>query len=136
MQFLPEEIWKDIEGYEGIYSVSNLGRVRVSARIRICGRRGTPHRYPAKLLKQVKTTNGYLIVTLCKDKVLNPVMVHRLVAKAFIPNPDNLPEVNHEDCNKQNNLVSNLIWCTRMQNMDHAFRNGLAYRKSMADGAF
>lgn len=119
-----EEVWKAIEGYEGLYEVSNLGRVRSFDRIII-----KPHpRNPAytlryiqkgKVLKQRKHSAGYWTVMLYKDKVADTQTVHRLVAEAFIPNPNNLPEVNHIDENKGNSRMDNLEWVTRSGNMRH-----------------
>lgn len=96
-----EEIWKDIPGYEGLYKVSSFGNV-FSLRCNRC-------------LKQHPVNGGYLLVPLSSDK-RKLWLVHRLVAIAFIPNPDNLPEVNHKDENTTNNCVKNLEWCTRKYN--------------------
>ena len=119
-----EEIWKDIEGYEGIYQVSNLGRVRSLEQVRT-----KPHPRntsmtmtyitKGKVLKQRKHPAGYWTVMLYKDKVAETRTVHRLVAEAFIPNPNNLPEVNHIDENKENSRVDNLEWVTKSGNMRH-----------------
>lgn len=98
-----EEIWKEIEGYEGEYEVSNLGNVR-SLNYRRSGK--------LKLLKQYTDKKGYEYVRLSKNGKGKIYKVHRLVAMAFIPNPDNLPIVNHIDECKNNNMVSNLEWCT------------------------
>lgn len=105
-----QEIWKDISGYEGLYRVSNLGKVE-SLRNNI-------------ILKQSPTKDGYLAVGLCNGKT-KTCRAHRLVAIAFIPNPDNLPEVNHIDGNKTNNSVDNLEWVTPLENTHHAIRTGL-----------
>lgn len=103
---MTEEIWKDIEGYEG-YQISNIGRVRRNDR----------------LLKTIKYNTGYLRTGLCKDGKQKLYYVHRLVAKAFIPNPDNLPQVNHKDEDKTNNRVDNLEWCDAKYNMNYGTRN-------------
>jgi len=105
-----EEIWKDIAGYEGRYQVSTLGRVRNSKTARICK--------PSKC----GGSRNYLHVTLYQGShdSRKSVSIHRLVADAFIPNPDNLPEVNHIDGNGFNNVVSNLEWITHAENMIHA----------------
>ena len=108
-----EEEWRLIEGYEH-YEVSNLGRVRswINNKWR---RRSTP-----KILSLHRLTKGYLGVSLSSaPKVNKTIKVHRLVAKAFIPNPDNLPQVNHKDENKTNNCVSNLEWCTNKYNLSY-----------------
>ena len=108
------EIWKDIKGYEGLYQVSNKGRVK-SLNYRRTGKEG--------ILKGKPDKDGYLRVGLCKNKKQKPFYIHRLVAKAFLPNPNNLPEVNHIDENKENNHVENLEWCDRKYNNNYGSRN-------------
>lgn len=108
------EIWKDIEGYEGLYQASNKGNIR-SLNYR---RKGI-----SKLLKLREVTKGYLQVVLWKNKKSKCFQVHRLVAEAFIPNPDNLPQVNHKDENKENNKIENLEWCTNEYNHNYGTRN-------------
>ena len=103
------EIWKDIPNYEGLYQVSNLGNIKSLFRYK-------------KILKPIKNTLGYLKVSLYKNKKIKVFSIHRLVAETFIPNPNNLPEINHKDGNKGNNNVENLEWCTRQQNILHRFR--------------
>ena len=100
-----EEIFKDIPGYEGRYQVSNLGNVRSMRTMKI--RQPCPH------------TKGYLKTDLRKDGKREMAFIHRLVALTFIPNPDNLPEVNHKDGDKTNNRVENLEWVTTQQNAIH-----------------
>lgn len=104
-----------VKGYEGFYVIDNKGDVYslVSGR----GRR-------KKVLIPYEK-NGYLAVNLYKDGKVKHHYIHRLVAEAFIPNPDNLPEVNHLDCNKFNNSVENLEWCDRKQNLKHSYDKGL-----------
>ena len=97
------EEWRDVPGYEGLYEVSNFGRVR---------RNG-------KILKPSKDKDGYLQVSLSKNGI-KTTTIHRLVARAFIPNPQNLPQVNHKDEDKTNNTVDNLEWCTREYNMNYS----------------
>jgi hypothetical protein len=104
-----KEIWKDIEGYEGIYHVSNLGRVKRVATNRV--------------LQPYRNKAGYLLVYLCKNGKRKTHRIHRLVAQSFIPNPENKPEVNHLDENKINNMVSNLEWSTRKENCNYGTRN-------------
>lgn len=104
-----EEIWKDIEGFEGLYEVSSWGRVKNS-------RRGN-------FLKISNTNNGYLQVGLFKNGKRTKHRVHRLVAQAFIPNPQNKPQVNHIDEDKENNRVENLEWCTAKENSNHGTHN-------------
>jgi len=111
-----QEIWKDIKDYEGIYQVSNLGKVKSLDRIDSGGRFR-----PEKILKQ-NNNKGYLKVTLCKNKSVKYPNVHRLVALAFIPNPDNKLQVNHKDENKKNNCVDNLDWVTAKENANYGTR--------------
>lgn len=111
------EIWKDIEGFEGLYQVSNMGRVRSLDRTDKNGqfRKG-------RVLADKHNNRGYHLVSLCRDGDTKYRLIHRLVAIAFLDNPNNLPEVNHKDENKANNSVSNLEWCTRPYNMTYGTR--------------
>ena len=111
---LPKRIWKDIPGYEGLYQVSNTGKVRS------LNYRGTGQ---TKILKQNITRYGYKTLALCKNGKDKRYFVHRLVAEAFIPNPNNLPYVNHKDEDKTNNAVWNLEWCTHEYNMNYGTIN-------------
>ncbi|ATN93890.1 HNH endonuclease [Lactobacillus phage LJ] len=111
------EIWKDIEGFEGLYQVSNMGRVRSLDREDALGRR-----LKGKVLAG-RPSKGYLGVALYRDGHAKGYPVHRLIAKAFLDNPSNLPEVNHKDENKANNAVSNLEWCTSRYNCNYGTRN-------------
>ena len=104
------EIWKDIEGYEGLYQVSNLGRVR-SLNYKRTGK--------VQNMKLGTYPNGYKMVDLKKNNKRKAHLVHRLVAKAFIPNPDQLCEVNHKDEDKANNAVDNLEWCSHIYNQHY-----------------
>ena len=106
-----KEIWKNIAGFERLYQVSSFGRVKS-----FYGKK-------EHILKAQKISHGYLNVILYKDGIKNNWLVHRLVANAFIPNPDNLPMINHKDENKQNNLVSNLEWCDANYNANYGTRN-------------
>lgn len=112
-----EEIWKDIAGYEGYYQVSNLGRVRSLDRyVATVGNKSGQRLVRGRIIKQTaRYTNdvlGYYCVNLSKKGTDKLYTVHRLVATAFIPNPDNLPCVNHKDECKFNNRSDNLEWCT------------------------
>lgn len=116
------EIWKPIEGYEGLYEVSNRGRVRSLDRYTTGNRNRL---LKGKVLKNRLNELSYCTVQLCLNGKPKSVRVHRLVAKAFIPNPDNKPFVNHIDGNPINNDVLNLEWCTQKENINHAYENGL-----------
>ena len=102
-----EEIWCPIKGYEGLYEVSDQGRVK-SLKF---GKE--------RIMKNIRNKDGYLSVGLRKNREQKLYLVHRLVAQTFIPNPDNLPEVNHKDEDKINNKVSNLEWCDRKYNQNY-----------------
>lgn len=112
------EFWKDINDYEGLYQVSNLGRVKSLTRILKDGRK-----WEEKIIKPGNNGHGYLQVNLHKNGKQKNFFIHRLVAEAFIPNPDNLPYVNHKDEDKTNNLVSNIEWCTHEYNINYGTRN-------------
>ena len=113
-----KEIWKAIVGYEGLYEVSNLGMVRSLDRY-------VPHKTFGKkyckghMMATHINNAGYVTVNLCKGNRYRSFDIHRLVAIAFLDNPDGLPEVNHIDENKKNNHVGNLEWVTREQNERH-----------------
>ena len=112
-------IWKDVEGFEGLYKVSNEG-VLVSL----------PRRHArGRVVKRVRINTGYEMYTLYKDGKAHNELVHRLSAKHFIPNPDSKPFVNHIDGNKSNNNIENLEWVTRQENVEHAVRTGLLNTK-------
>lgn len=113
------EQFKDIPGFEGKYRVSNMGQV-LSLTRKNAGRWGTLKTTPAKVLKLEMTSVGYKRACLSKDGKVKKHLVHRLVAKTFIPNPDNKPCVNHKDSNRANNIVENLEWCTHAENSKHA----------------
>ena len=113
------KIWKDIDGYEGRYRVSNCGRVKSLARTRI-GKSGSIVPVAEKILKQNTDKDGYKDVALCTDGHLRYFRVHRLVAIAFIPNPHNYPMINHKDENPANNMVSNLEWCDQSYNTSYS----------------
>ena len=98
-----DEIWKEMSGYEDMYEISNLSNIR--------------NKKTKRLIKQFKNRHGYITVRIYKAGVGTTRTVHRLVAKTFIPNPENLPEVNHKDENQSNNVVPNLEWCTRRYNV-------------------
>lgn len=112
-----QEIWKDIPGYESIYQVSNLGNIK--------SLKSGNHHSKTKILTPVCADGRYLRVSLYKDKIPKYFPVNRLVAMAFIPNPDNKPQVNHINGNKKDNCVKNLEWCTSSENNLHAYKTGI-----------
>lgn len=116
---MEQEIWKDIEGYEGYYQISNFGRVRSLDRT-VLMRYNLPQRRKSQIIKPAKSGCGYLTYCLGKDRVRKTQKAHRLVAKAFLSNPNNLPDVNHKDFNRHNNRLENLEWCTPSQNRIHS----------------
>lgn len=120
---MTEEIWKDIEGFEGIYQISSHGRARTSYK------KGSQSRYYVsgnfELLKNIIRNNGYYFVTLRKKGIIKQCTIHRLVAEAFIPNENKYKDVNHINGIKTDNNVGNLEWCTRKHNIRHAFELGL-----------
>lgn len=104
------EIWKDVSGYEGLYRVSTFGNV---------------FSYIShKVLKPCNRSGGHVVVNLYKDHKMKSQFIHRLVAEAFIPNPDNLPVIHHKDDNPKNNHVSNLMWCTQKENVHFTIATG------------
>lgn len=110
-----EEIWKPIKSFEGLYEVSNWGRVKSLSKFRDGEIRGE------KILKIIVKPDGYTLVNLYyAPKKFKAKYVHRLVADAFLPNPNNYPQVNHKDENKQNNRVDNLEWCTAHYNWHYS----------------
>ena len=117
---LIEEVWRDINDYEGLYQVSNFGRVRSLDRQAWNGR--VWHDKKGVLLALRKHNAGYLAVTLSKEGKAGYFLVHRLVGEAFLERPPNKSEVNHIDENKHNNHVENLEWVTPKENMNHGTR--------------
>lgn len=117
------EIWKNIPECPG-YQASNTGFIKSLARY-VKHPKGSQKLVKERVMKNQKGTNGYFIVGISKKGVTHSKTVHRLIARAFIPNPKKRPEVNHKDGNKKNNVVSNLEWATVSENRFHAFRTGL-----------
>lgn len=117
-----EEIWKDVPGYEDSYQISSHGNVRSKERYRkVCG--GSFRLVKSQIIKPVICTNGYREVHLQRNRHRDVVLLHRLVAQVFIPNPLNLPEVNHKDEDITNCQVENLEWCTSKYNANYGTRN-------------
>ena len=108
-----QEIWKDVVGYEGLYQVSNMGRVKSFCQSTKF------HKQKEFILKPSLINTGYEVVTLYSKEKRKKFQIHRLVATAFIPNPNNLPCVNHKDENKENNSVENLEWCDYVYNSNY-----------------
>lgn len=118
-----DEVWVDVTGYEGLYQVSNLGRVKSFG---ATSRQGW--QLKERILKQTVEPKGYAKVGIRKDGKLKTVRVHRLVAEAFIPNPYEFPEVNHKDENKANNRVENLEWCSSKYNCRYGTKAKRAFQ--------
>jgi hypothetical protein len=120
---MTDEIWKDILGYESLYQVSSFGRVRSVDKMVWGGRKFYLKKGEIKKL-QIGTT-GYWSSMLYKNNKHKIIKVHREVAIAFIPNPDNKPFINHKDLNKLNANITNLEWCTHKENAEHASNSGV-----------
>lgn len=118
-----KEIWKDVEGYEGLYQASNLGRIKALRKERPFAH--TIRVYPEVIMKPSTTKRGYYLVQFMKNGKARHYTLHRIIAKTFIPNPDNKLTVNHINANKLDNSVSNLEWCTYSENQLHACKLGL-----------
>ena len=115
---MKEEIWRPIEGYEGLYEVSSYGRVKSLEKSYI-RKNGIIDHKSERILIPIKDKDGYLQVKLYKDKKQYTRKLHRLVAEAFLDNPYNKPEVNHKDEDKTNNRVDNLEWCDGKYNINY-----------------
>lgn len=118
------EVWKDVVGYEGYYQISNFGRVRSLDRLT---RSSTNLEYKGtmrgRVLKPIDNNKGYFMVALAKNGSAKWKLISRLVAKAFIPNPNNYPIVNHKNEIKKDNVVDNLEWCTQKYNVNYGIGN-------------
>ena len=127
---LTGEIWKDIKGFENLYQISNLGRVKLLDK-------ESPHfnsihgvKFISELIKKTEIgKNGYYRVGLTKDNKTKHFLIHRLVGIAFMPNPENKPQINHKNGNKLDNRLENLEWVTRSENSIHAIKTGLIHIK-------
>jgi len=121
------EIWKDVVGYEGLYKVSDLGNIKSLSRIKKAIKGDGVMIVKEKILKPVNNGNNYFKIALCKGGIATQFLISRVVAIAFIPNPENKPEVNHKGINgnKADNRVCSLEWNTHKENVQHAFDNKL-----------
>lgn len=126
------EKFKPISGYEGRYEISNLGNVKSVARV-VVDNMGRAVPLKERILKTNKNNHGYTFVVLSKEGIITPKTVHRLVGTHWVENPNNYPEVGHNDGNKDNNSAINLSWQTRKENMNHAMVTGLIKGKSVLD---
>lgn len=120
---MEEEIWKDIPDYEGLYQISNLGRVKSLKRF-VNGKVNNCHPVKERILKTPIGSAGYKKCDLSKNGKINTVNVHRIMAILFIPNPFNLTQINHKDSDRANNNLSNLEWVSPSYNVQHGWNNG------------
>ena len=129
-----EEIWKAVKGYEDLYEVSTFGRVRSLGKIFYKDNHGTICKttYQPQIIAQRYHTAGYLIVNLNNYKNQKTMRVHRLVAEAFIPNPENKPFINHKNGIKDDNRLENLEWSTPSENNQHAYDTGLCIHRGQS----
>lgn len=118
-----DELWLPVVGYENLYHVSSLGRIKGLKKF--VTNRNNGGRVMEEKIITGKKRGLYLAVILCKDGILKAQSIHRIVASAFLANIENFPVVNHKDGNKHNNAVENLEWCTMSHNIKHAFATGL-----------
>ena len=126
MNSVSAEEWRDIKGFEGLYQVSNTGKVRS-----LVGWNGHKYVKRDRELTPTMTSTGYLKVDLKNKGVKKSLKLHRVIAGAFIPNPDNHPVINHIDGNPLNNSLENLEWCSQKHNCQHAYDTGLHKRKAI-----
>ncbi len=124
-----KEIWQNIKGYEGLYQVSNMGRIKRLPKTEYVynylSNTKVKRVKKEKILAYKRNSNNYIIVTLSNNGVSKAYTIHRLVAQTFIPNPNNYPQINHINGKKYDNRVENLEWCTASENIKHASRVGL-----------
>lgn len=118
------EEWRPIEGFEGYYEISNIGRVKSLQRREWWEKRGCYHLLKERIMKTFINRKGYVTVQLKKQSERTKYSVHRLVAFAFINNPSGFPEINHKDCIRDNNVYSNLEWVTHSKNQEYAYQSG------------
>lgn len=137
---MENEVWKDVIDYEGIYQVSNTAKIRSIDRLCYVENHGktrcsvTQKRKGRIIIPYRSKRTGYYMVVLSKNGVHKTKNIHRLMAVAHIPNPENKPQVNHKDGNKVNNKIENLEWVTHKENIIHAFENKLV-KGSVGEGS-
>ncbi|QEE50332.1 hypothetical protein FUA48_12310 [Flavobacterium alkalisoli] len=132
IEYLENEIWRDVLNYEGCYQISNLGRVKSVERKVKSSRSKTGYRtIKEKLMTPLLSKYGYYRVHLMKEGKSFIAMVHRLIAEAFIPNPNNKPQVNHINLIRTDNRIENLEWMTNKENMRHAWDNNSANKEAI-----
>lgn len=117
---LPNEYWVSIHGYEGLYEISNLGRVKSLSRL-VKNKNGM-RCVSERIIKQKLDKDGYLLINLCKNQKMGTYKMHRLVAYAFIQNADSKPQINHINGIRGDNRCENLEWCTNGENQRHAYK--------------
>lgn len=133
LEDLPNEVWKDIKSYEGLYQISNYGRVKSLERLqKIKNRYGSAYTRPikTKILSIYRNNRGYCMIQLYNESNYKHFLIHRLVAIHFLENSNNYPEVDHDDENKNNNRVTNLVWCDRLYNNTRGVQNKEGRRNS------
>ena len=142
-EFSKEELeleeWKDLgevegfEDYKGLYAISSLGRIK-SLEKTVITKQGAVLNYPERIMSVNFTTRGYVQVSLCKNNKKHSYRIHQIVGRAFVPNPNNLLEINHKDENKTNNRISNLEWCDRSYNINYGTANKRRARPGETNG--
>lgn len=125
---MDNEVWKPYPEFSFV-EVSSIGRVRTLDRV-VLRKNGRKNIVKGHVLKQWRNSGGYLLVSFGINGKVVAILVHRLVAQTFIPNPDNLPEVNHKDCDRTNNCVSNLEWCTGQYNVAYKEKYGISAKEA------
>lgn len=128
------EQWKDIEGYEGIYQISSLGRIKSLPRTFYSGKNHHIKKtYPEKMMKPKRYETGYLYIDLCANSQVKRFKIHRLVAKTFIPNPENKPCIDHINAVRDDNRMENLRWVDNFENMRNPYTRSAQARNKTGD---